>query len=85
MIALLILACWWPSSAPSPSQPFTVETVAYETSPLADTAHPGGSDSPPEAGDPRSEAAPAVGAESKAGPGEPQARTDPGVGGDHAD
>ena len=80
---ILLLACWWPSPAPAPSQPLIVETVAYETSPLADS---GGSDSPTPEGAPEAEAAPeAMGARANAGPGEPQARTDPGVGGDHAD
>ena len=74
MILALLLACWWPSSAPAPSQPYAVEVS------LGDTA---GSDSPPEAGHPRPEA---VDAQAKAPPqaGGAITRTDPGVGGDHA-
>ena len=83
MILLLILACWWPSSAPSPSQPLDVETVTHETSPTTDdTARGGGSDSSTEAGHTRPEAVDAETAP-QAGPGEPQTReANPGVGGD---
>ncbi len=80
---IFLLACAWPSSAPSPSQPYTVETVAYDL-PQSDTAHAIGADSPPEAGHPRPEA---VDPEAKAPPqaGGAITRTNPGVGGDHAD
>ena len=74
---LLFVACWWPSSAPSPSQPLVVEVS------LGDTAH---ALLAPEAGHTKSEAAPALGsAGSESGPGEPEAKADPGLGGDHAD
>jgi hypothetical protein len=76
MIALLIVACWWPSLAPSPSQPLIVEVS------LGDTA---GSDTPTEAGNPRPEAPSPLGsAGSEPGPGESAPEADPGVGGDHA-
>lgn len=77
MIALLILACWWPSSAPAPSQPLIVEVSLGDT---ADTrmAPPGRA--------PEAQAPPPLGsAGSEPGPGEPEAKADPGVGGDHAD
>ena len=73
MIALLILACAWPVSAPAPSQPLIVE-VAY-----GGTAEP---DSSTEARHTRPEAVDAETAP-QAGPGEPQTReANPGVGGD---
>ena len=73
MIALLILACAWPVSAPAPSQPLIVEVSR------GDTAEP---DSSPAAGHPRSEAVPALGsARSKPGPGDPEAKAEAGLGG----
>ena len=77
MLILFILACWWPSSAPSPSQPLIVEISLGDT---ADTrvAPPGRA---PEAQAP----SPLGSAEPEPRPGEPQAKADPGVGGDHAD
>ena len=70
MIALLILACAWPISAPSPSQPYIVEVS------LGDTAMA------PETRAPRPEAATAGVASPEPRPGEPEAEADPGVGGD---
>ena len=80
---IILLACAWPSSAPSPSQPYTVETVAYDL-PQSDTAHAIGADSAPAAGITGPEAAPAGVTSPDAGPGESQAEADPGVGGNHA-
>jgi len=72
-LILLLLACAWPSPAPSPSQPLDVEIS------VGDTA---GSDTPTEAGHPRSEAVPALGsARSKPGPGDPEAKAEAGLGG----
>lgn len=74
MLILVLLACAWPSSAPSPSQPLLLETSPYG---LADT---GGSDSPPEAGHPRPEAVdPAPQTSPQAGGAD--AGADPGLGG----
>ena len=72
---IFLLACAWPSSAPTPSQPYAVEVS------LGDTAEP---DSAPAAGHPRPEA---VDPEAKAPPqaGGAITRTNPGVGVDHAD
>ena len=82
ILALLLLACAWPTSAPSPSQPLIVEVSIGDT---ANASNASGSDSPTPEGAPEAEAAPeALGAHTEAGPGESQARTDPGVGGDHA-
>ena len=74
-LILLLLACAWPSSAPTPSQPLIVEVS------LGDTAEP---DSSTEARHTRPEA---VDAEPQTSPqaGGAKPRTDPGVGGDHAD
>jgi hypothetical protein len=73
MIALLLFACWWPSPAPSPSQPLIVEVSLGDT---ADTRMA------PTVGATEAEAqSEAVGASAKAGPGEPEAKADPGLGG----
>jgi len=70
---IFILACAWPSSAPSPSQPLDVEISVGDT---ADTRMAA------EAGHPRSEAVPALGsARSKPGPGDPEAKAEAGLGG----
>ncbi len=71
MIALLLLACAWPVSAPAPSQPLIVEVS------LGDTAMA------PETRAPRPEAATAGVASPEPRPGEPEAEADPGVGGAH--
>ena len=72
-LILLLLACAWPSSAPSPSQPLIVEVSRGDT---ADTRMAA------EAGHPRSEAVPALGsARSKPGPGDPEAKAEAGLGG----
>jgi hypothetical protein len=85
-LILLLFACWWPSSAPSPSQPYVVEMGTYATSPKDTADAYGGSDSSTEAGDPRPEAPSPLGsARPEPGPGKPEAKADPGVGGDHAD
>ncbi len=76
-LILLLVACWWPSSAPVPSQPYAVEVS------LGDTAN---ARMAPETGHPRPEAAPPVAsAGSEPGPGQPEAKANPGVGGDHVD
>ena len=83
MIALLILACWWPSSAPSPSQPLIVEVSVGASDSAADTESPGMA---PAGWATEAQAPSPVGsAEPEPRPGEPQAKADPGVGGDHAD
>ena len=71
-LILLLLACAWPSSPPSPSQPLIVEVSLGGT---ADTRMA------PEAGHTRPEA---VDAEPQTSPqaGGRSAETDPGVGGD---
>ena len=69
MIALLILACAWPSSAPSPSQPLIVEVSRGDTAMAPETRAP------------RPEAATAGVASPEPRPGEPEAEADPGVGG----
>lgn len=72
-LILLILACWWPSSAPVPSQPLDVEVSVGDTASALLA---------PEAGHPRSEAVPALGsARSKPGPGDPEAKAEAGLGG----
>ena len=72
-LILLLVACWWPSPAPSPSQPFIVEVSVGDT---ADTRM-APTDRAPEA-----EAPPSVGsAGPEPRPGEPQTKADPGVGG----
>ena len=75
MIALLLLACAWPVSAPAPSQPLIVE-VAYGGT--ADTRMA------PEARHTRPEAVSPLGsARSEPGPGDPAAEAEAGVGGTH--
>jgi len=71
-LILLLLACAWPSSAPSPSQPYTVEVSNGDTANALLA---------PETRAPRPEAAPAGVASPEPGPGEPEAEADPGVGG----
>ena len=77
-LILLIVACWWPSLAPSPSQPYVVEVS------LGDTANTAAHAGPMAPADRAAEAAPeseAVGADADSRPRESEAEADPGIGG----
>ena len=75
-LILLILACAWPSSTPTPSQPLIVEVSLGDTADTTITRM-----APPDRAAQTKAQPEAVGAGAKAGPGESEAKADPGVGG----